>query len=32
MYTTQLEAARQGCITHEMKIVAKQEGLDAEVL
>lgn len=32
MYTTQLEAARQGCITHEMKIVAKQEGLDVEVL
>lgn len=32
MYTTQLEAARQGCITHEMEIVAKQEGLDAEVL
>lgn len=32
MYTTQLEAARQGCITHEMKIVAKQEELDAEVL
>ena len=32
MYTTQLEAARQGYITHEMKIVAKQEGLDAEVL
>ena len=32
MYTTQLEAARQGCITHKMKIVAKQEGLDVEVL
>ena len=32
MYTTQLEAAHQGCITHEMKIVAKQEGLDVEVL
>lgn len=32
MYTTQLEAARQGCITHEMKIVAKQEGLDVEAL
>ena len=32
MYTTLLEAARQGCITHEMKIVAKQEGLDVEVL
>lgn len=32
MYTTQLEAARQGCITHEMKIVATQEGVDAEVL
>ena len=31
VYNT-IEAARQGCITHEMKIVAKQEGLDVEVL
>ncbi len=32
MYTTQMNAARQGIITEEMKAVAAQEKIDAEVL
>ena len=31
-YTTQMDAAKKGIITKEMEIVAKKEGLDAEVL
>ena len=30
MYTTQMDAARQGIITPQMKIVAEKERMDAE--
>ena len=31
-YTTQMDAAKKGIITPEMEIVAKKEGISAEVL
>ena len=31
-YTTQMDAARKGIITNEMKIVAKKENMDIEEL
>lgn len=31
-YTTQMDAARKGIITEEMKVVAKKENMDVEVL
>ena len=30
MYTTQMDAAKKGIITNEMKIVAKKEGKSVE--
>jgi len=31
-YTTQMDAAKKGIITNEMKIVAKKEGIDEEII